>query len=146
MAVDESFITQFEVYTGKATQDSSFTLGENVMLHLTESYMQSHRLIVFDNFFTSYNLMKSLNERGLFEVGTLRTNRMGLPGMIKKQDKLQWGQFMFKTKGCVPAIKWRDNKTVTILSIYHSPKDVTFVNRKNRDGTSSEVFCPKAVS
>jgi hypothetical protein len=53
---------------------------------------------------------------------------------------------MFKTKGSVSAIKWQDNKTVTILSTYHSPKDVTFVKRKNKDGTSSEVPCPVAVA
>jgi hypothetical protein len=90
--------------------------------------------------------MKTLTERGLFGVGTVRMNRKGLPDMLKKQDKLKWGEFMFKTKGSLSAIKWQDNKTVTILSTYHSPKDVTFVKRKNKDGTSSEVPCPVAVA
>jgi hypothetical protein len=53
---------------------------------------------------------------------------------------------MFQTKGCVAAIKWQDNKPVTVLSTYHIPKQVTSVKRKNRVGTSSIIPCPTAVA
>ena len=48
---------------------------------------------------------------------------------------------MFRTKGCVTAIKWQDNKPVTVLSTYHNPKQVTSVKIKNSDGTSSIIPC-----
>jgi len=59
---------------------------------------------------------------------------------------MQCREFMFWTKECVAAIKWQDNKPVTVLSTYHNPKQVTSVKQKNRDGTSSIIPCPAAVA
>jgi len=87
-----------------------------------------------------------LNERGLYAVGTVRGSRKGFPDILKRNDWMQCGAFMFRTKGCVAAIKWQDNKPVTILSTYHNPKHVTSVKRKNKDGTSSIVPCSAAVA
>jgi len=79
-------------------------------------------------------------------VGTVKESRKGLPDIVKRNDRMQRGEFMFRTKGCVAAIKWQDNKPVAILSTYHNPKDVTSVKRKNRDGTPSIVPCLAAVA
>jgi hypothetical protein len=115
-------------------------------MSLCDTYIHSHRLIAFDNFFTSYQFLKTLNERGLYATGTVRGNRKGLPDILKRQDRMQRGEFMFRTKGCVTAIKWQDNKPVTVLSTYHNPKQVTSVKRKNRNGTSSIIHCPAVVA
>jgi hypothetical protein len=87
-----------------------------------------------------------MNERGLYAVGTVRGSRKGLPDILKRKDQMQHGEFMFRTKECVAAIKWQDNKPVAVLSTYHNPKQVTSVKRKNRDGTSSISPCPVAVA
>jgi hypothetical protein len=42
-----------------------------------DTYIYSHTLIAFDNFFTSHQLLKTLNERGLYAVGTVRGSRKG---------------------------------------------------------------------
>jgi len=76
----------------------------------------------------------------------VRGSRKGLPDILKRNDQMQHREFMFRTKGCVAAIKWQDNKPVTVLSMYHNPKQVTSVKRKNRDGTSSIIPCPAAVA
>jgi hypothetical protein len=86
-----------------------------------------------------------LNERGLYAMGTVRGSRKGLPDILKRKDQMRHGEFMFRTKGCVAAIKWQDNKPVTVLSTYHNPKQVTLMKRKNRDGTSPIIYCPAAV-
>ena len=85
---------------------------------------------------TSYQLLKTLNERSLYTVGTVRGSRKGLPDILQRKDQMQRGEFMFRTKGCVAAIKWQDNKPVTVLSTYHNPKQVTSVKRN----------CPAAVA
>jgi len=90
--------------------------------------------------------LKTLNERGLYAVGTLRGSRKRLPDVLKRNDRMQRGEFMFRTKGCVAAIKGQDNKPVTVLSTYHNPKHATSVKRKNKDGTSSIIPCPAAVA
>jgi len=69
-------------------------------------------------------------------VGTVRGSRKGLPDILQRKDQMQRGEFMFRTKGCVAAIKWQDNKPVTVLSTYHNPKQVTSVKRN----------CPAAVA
>jgi hypothetical protein len=38
-------------------------------------------------FFTSYQLLKTLNERGLYAVGTVTGSRKGLPDILKRNDR-----------------------------------------------------------
>jgi hypothetical protein len=87
-----------------------------------------------------------MNERGLYDVGTVRGSRKGLPDILKRKDRMQRIDCMFWTKECVAAIEWQDNKPVAVLSMYHNPKQVTSVKLKNRDGTSSIIPCPIAVT
>ncbi|KAJ8867577.1 hypothetical protein PR048_031379 [Dryococelus australis] len=76
---------------------------------------------------------------------TSRVNRKGLPDMLKTNDKLQRGEFMFSIKGPVAAVKWQDSKPVTVLSTGTSPKDTISVTRKNNDETKTTVSCPTAI-
>jgi len=59
----------------------------------------------------------------LYAVGTIRGSRKGLPDILKRNDRMERAEFMFRTKWCVAAIKWQDNKSVTVLSTYHIPGD-----------------------
>ena len=59
----------------------------------------------------------------LYAVGTVRGSRKVLPDIVKRNDRIQRGEFVFRTEGCVAAIKWQDNKPVTVLSTYHNPCD-----------------------
>ena len=43
----------------------------------------NQKLILIHKLFTSFLLLKTLNERRLFAVGTVRPNRNGLPDMLK---------------------------------------------------------------
>jgi hypothetical protein len=54
------FVSQFDIYSGRSdTQGySSLSLGERVVLSLCDTHIHCHRLINFDNFFTSYQLLK----------------------------------------------------------------------------------------
>lgn len=61
-------------------------------------------------------------------------------------SKLARGEFQFETKGAVSAVKWMDNRPVTCLSSFHDPRETTVVKRKNKDGTSTEIFCPEVVA
>ncbi|XP_035230363.1 piggyBac transposable element-derived protein 4-like [Stegodyphus dumicola] len=91
-------------------------------------------------------LAKSLLISGLFSVGTVRPQRKDLPPMLKANNKLQRGESMFLTKEGVAAIKWMDKKAVTLLTTAHNSAIITSVNRTQKDGTKTEVPCPKAVA
>jgi len=71
----------------------------------------------------------------------VRGSRKGLPDILKRNDRMQRGEFMFRTKGCVAVIKWQDNNPVTVLSTYHNPKQVTSVKRKNIDCSLTCRIC-----
>ncbi|XP_035229066.1 piggyBac transposable element-derived protein 4-like [Stegodyphus dumicola] len=88
-------------------------------------------------------LAKSLLISGLFSV---RPQRKDLPPMLKANNKLQRGESMFLTKQGVAAIKWMDKKAVTLLTTAHNSGIITSVNRTQKDGTKTEVPCPKAVA
>jgi hypothetical protein len=90
------FVSQFDIgllYSGRRdTQGySSFALGKRVVLSLCDIFVHSHRLIAFDNSFTSYRLLKTTNERGLYAEGTVKGNRKGLPDIMKRKDRMQRG-------------------------------------------------------
>jgi len=58
-------------------------------------------------------------------MGTIRASREGLLYILKRNDQMEHREFMFCTKRCVAAVKLQDNKTVMVLSTYHSPKEVS---------------------
>ena len=142
------FVTTFDIYTGKAENaDDSYSLGERVVIDLcTRTALDEWTVVAFDNFFTSVKLTEELYKRKLFSVGTVRAQRKGLPEFMKKKSKLERGEFLYETKGCVAAVKWMDNREVTVLSTCHSPKEVRDVTRRAKDGTRSIIPCPLAIA
>ncbi|KAJ8893959.1 hypothetical protein PR048_006560 [Dryococelus australis] len=69
----------------------------------------------------------------------------GCPDMLKTNDKLQHGEFMFSVKGPISSVKWQDIEAVRVLSTATSPKNTSSVTLKNKDGTKSTVSCPNAI-
>ncbi|XP_063227539.1 piggyBac transposable element-derived protein 4-like [Bacillus rossius redtenbacheri] len=145
------FMSDFDFYTGKGTevheQALGSTLGSRVVTKLCSSLFGSQQptLIVFDNFFTSVELLEILYQKNLSAVGTVRQNRRDLPPLLKKKNKLAKGEHVYSVKAFVCAIQWKDNRHVNILSSAHNPQDIVEVKRTQNDGTRTLVKCPKAV-
>lgn len=64
-------------------------IGENTVLRLSEPWFGSGRCITMDNFFTSFSLAKSLMDRRLGILGTVRSNKKSFPRSVvwKKGDR-----------------------------------------------------------
>ena len=90
--------------------------------------------------------MKILHECNIYALGTVRTNRRGLLTITREKIKLERGEFQFKCKEDIAAIKWMDNKPVTILTTVNSPSTTATVPRKNKDGSITHVSCPTAIA
>lgn len=132
----------------KCIQEDYEKLGSTQCVKFVLNYchptVNTQRLVAFDNFFTTYRLMRKMLSDGLYTCGTLRGNRSGLPEMlINKKLKLERGEFSFETKSGVGAVRWKDDKDATLLSTFHNPKDVVFVTRKMKDGSKETVSCQK---
>lgn len=66
------FISNFEVYTGKSdASEGEFKdcqMCERVVLELSKCFSNSNRILVFDNFFTTFTLIKVLRKKGFIAV------------------------------------------------------------------------------
>ncbi|XP_064479057.1 piggyBac transposable element-derived protein 3-like [Ornithodoros turicata] len=140
------YLCQFQIYEGKdSVRPSDVGLGEHVVLQLSEGVKEGTQLY-FDNFFTTTSLLEKLSEKGVYAAGTLRTNRRDLPPEIKSDNKLQKGEYIWRSKGKLTAYQWRDNKNVNALSNFHNPNDVCEVSRRLSTDAKIGVTCPKVLA
>lgn len=79
--------------------------------------IKSGSIVIFYNFFTSFSLLKNLSSKNIFACGTVKSNSKGLPDFMKKNktnDKsMKRGEFPFKAKNRIAAVKWMDKKSKT---------------------------------
>ncbi|XP_049861702.1 piggyBac transposable element-derived protein 4-like [Schistocerca gregaria] len=144
---ETGYVIKFDIYTGKSNDRcTENSLGECVVISLTQDLKHSNSIVAFGNFFTTVNLMQMLLNNGIYSTGTVRANRKGLPSMMKDKCTLKRREFQFQCNCGIEAIKWMDNKPVTTLTTSDNPSDITLVSRKNKDGTISMVTCPTAVA
>lgn len=145
------YIISFFIYTGQEVSKFATTLGERVVMKLAAK-IKPGSIVAFDNFFTSFSLLKNLAEKNIFACGTVRSNSKGLPDFMRnnksnqKIDKsMKRGEFQFKAKNRIAAVKWMDKKPVRFLSTAHSPRNVSNVRRRVGKGSRAEIGCPKVV-
>jgi hypothetical protein len=128
------FVWDFDIYTGasletmenKKSSKVEAGLGQRVVESLTVGLRGKGHVVVMDNFFTSVELFRSLEQMGIYATGMVRTNRVGLPAMMKAtktfkknaQGTLHW-RFHDDRKLC--AIMWMDKKPVCLLSTHKWP-------------------------
>lgn len=117
----DGYMYQFDTYCGaKHVKPSmkSLPLGSRVVLDLLKNieYPTDHT-INFDNFFTSYDLMKILKEKQFRATGTARDNRLKKCPLPTNKDfiKQNRGTFhhQFDDTNKLLFVKWKDNSIVT---------------------------------
>lgn len=118
---DSGYTYDINVYFGKGPpisgKDESLTLGERVVKSLASTIKAKDEVLCFDRFFTSVNLLETLNYAAL---GTCMTSRKNLSTM---EGKLQWGQSAFRcTATGLLCVKWQDTKEVLLMSNCHKPQ------------------------
>ena len=140
------FFCDFQIYTGKLADGEGVEhgLGERVVLQLSQNIEGRNHQVFCDNFFTTCGLLETLLEKGIYGCGTTKPSRRGFPEDLKKLH-LQRGEHAFRQRGNLVATVWKDKKDVTLLSTMTSPDSVTTVQRRQRDGTITDVACPEVV-
>lgn len=143
------------VYSGKSdanTHDTG-TLGEKVIHQMTSFALSSDITFAFDRFFTSVNLMATLDFPC---VGTAIANRKHMPKVYDINaapqkngklcaKKLPKSEHEFRTNAHgILATRWQDTKEVILLSNCHG-KEVSTVKRRQKDGTELLVSCPESI-
>ena len=152
----KGIIYNFEIYSGKINPCENYPdLGasSNIVLKLCKVIPSNlNHLLYFDNWFTSFPLLHELSQRGIYRLGTVRSNR--LPGCNLLPDKQLRGQGRgaHEEKECVDSntairvIKWFDSKSVTFLTSFESAGPTSTVKRWDKASKSKiDVPCPRAV-
>ena len=94
LASSDGYPYKFEAYTGECdTKDSSKPLGLQVvsaLLSIVEN--PACHCVYFDNFFTSYYLLRDLHEKNFKDLGTIREGRtikcpMQSSKSVKKEER-----------------------------------------------------------
>ena len=93
---------------------------------------KKQHVVFFDNFFTSYELMKNLANQDIRACGTVRENRTGrwpLPSN-KEWKKKPRGSYDFRSDGTVLCVKRHDNCVVSVASNYYGVNPIQTVERR----------------
>nr|CAH7757781.1 unnamed protein product [Callosobruchus chinensis] len=128
----------FDTYCGaknnpEAQGANKIPLGSSVVLDLLENIaVPSDHALFFDNFFTSYDLLQTLRQKGLRATGTVRENRTKKCPMSdnKTFKKMERGYFEYKySDSNVLFVRWKDNSVVTLGTNYDAVEPVSKVKR-----------------
>lgn len=143
------YLYQFEVYCGKTEGVVEVGLGPNVVLRLSEAIRNKGCHVTFDNFFTSVALMRDLYAYGIHSTGTIRSDRRGLPKMVKNKNRLQKHTSKWRVDtetNTIASVLWKDTKPVNVLTTGFDPKKIIDVQRTQKDGNKALVKCPLAIA
>ena len=104
-------------------------------------------LFYLTTFFTSYELLAELSDKGVRACGTVRenrTNKCPLPSnaVMKKAER---GSFDFRSDGKVLCVKWNDNSPVTVASNHFGVNPVHTAYRRAKGTKAKEVKQPHAI-
>uniref|UniRef100_A0A3B4D048 PiggyBac transposable element-derived protein domain-containing protein n=1 Tax=Pygocentrus nattereri TaxID=42514 RepID=A0A3B4D048_PYGNA len=150
-------VYNFEVYTGKISPCKGLPdLGAsgNIVLSLSRIIPDniSHK-IFFDNWFTSVDLQMLMEKRKIHCVGTVKMNRLTGCRFSEDADMKKRGRGTFEEKETllngVPlrAVKWYDNRSVTLLSTFASANPAATTMRwDKKKKTTVQVKCPRIVT
>lgn len=153
LASSDGYVYSFDIYAGKSARSSetSLGLGGNVVVNLLEHVEVSFHAVYFDNFFTSFDLLKHLKELGHFACGTMRENRTGnCPLQDKKavgKKSRGWYEFKFEEEKEICITRWNDNKAVIVGSNFLGIEPISSVSRFSRSERKKvQVGQPKLIT
>ncbi len=124
----------FELYLGKRKNTEELGIGEGVVLGLSEGLKNKFATLYFDNFFNSPTLIKRLYERGLYGIGTVRSNRKHMPEMLADKQ-MQRGDSQYHYCDSVLACKWMDNRGVLMVATAVDGFDMTSTVQRRGKGS-----------
>ncbi|KAM7293048.1 piggyBac transposable element-derived protein 4 [Ixodes scapularis] len=136
---------KFEIYSGRSESGVQKELGAQVVKKLCQDISGRHHRVFFDNYFTSYGLLKDLREQGIYACGTVNHNRKHLPKLQADKEMERGNADWSVSDESVCCMKWKDKRSVHLLSNFHDPTQGAEVDRKNNDGTVTKVPCAAAL-
>ncbi|XGW29176.1 hypothetical protein V3C99_008743, partial [Haemonchus contortus] len=112
------YTIRIKIYAGEGLSRHE-PLAEQVVLEQMEGYLDEGRIVCTDNFYSGVGLAEKLISRSSHLVGTLMSNRKGIPREIKGM-KLERDHLCCKQKrNGILVLKWRDKRDLYMISTKH---------------------------
>ncbi|XP_036344164.1 piggyBac transposable element-derived protein 4-like [Rhagoletis pomonella] len=125
-----------EVYLGAQPNEQRSTgIARNLVMRLSDRYLDKGVNITMDNFFTSYDLAEESLIRNTTIVGTIRGNKPQLPKLFTSSEEAKKrgvfeSVFCFSKSMQLVSFTTHSKKNVLLLSTAHSSEDVNPVTKK----------------
>lgn len=138
------FVSNLLPYGGKNTivcppsriQKGNVSVPSAVVMQLSEPYHYEGFTVVTDNYFTSPELAREMEILGSNVLGTVRTNRKGLPSEITVKSSsqvkgLKRGDALYShnKKYGMTVVTWKDTKVFSVLTTCNSDKSSKEITR-----------------
>ncbi|EYC43082.1 hypothetical protein Y032_0504g2648 [Ancylostoma ceylanicum] len=105
------------VYAGRQAQKQIATsVAEEAVMALMEGLLDSGRVLLTDNYYTSIPLAETLMMRKTNLIGSVWRNRKGLPSTVVGQKLKKSLHVAQQKQNGVLVLKWRDKRDVLMLS------------------------------
>ena len=118
------YLCDFNIYSGKTAGAAEHGLGYKVVTNLCQEIYGKWHKVIFDNFFTSMDLVEELFCNKTLSSGTIRVGRRGFPKeLFDKLKQLARGDVIGMRKGPMMAVTWIDSKPVHMVSTTPQPPD-----------------------
>ena len=141
------YLQEMDMYLGKK-QQVEHSLGEGVVIQLSQKLNDTYCTPFFDNFFNSFSLVETLYQRGIYGIGTFRKDRkhIHMPSMVPDKA-MKRGDHEFQYSDKAISCKWFDNRAVNLLGSNVEGFDaVSDVSRRQKGApTKVNVSCPAMV-
>ena len=149
---ETGYVSGFEVYTGKNNSksvknatvfDPKSCKTTKLVVGLMDSlkFLDKGHHLYMDNYYNNLELCKELFARDCYVAGTIRKNRVGLPGAVK-EAKLKKGDCIFRRKEELLVLKWFDKRPVLVVSTIHDAVDIL---TRNRDVNGVPIVKPQVI-
>ena len=116
-------------------------LGETGFSDLSKKLKNTHCMLYFDNFSNSPTLVEKPFDRGIYCLGTVRSDRKNM-AIMKKDIDMKWGDIDFQYGNNVVVVKWFDNCGVTMVgTCLEECNKVSTVTRRVK-GQKSKIPVP----
>lgn len=136
---ESGWVCGFDIYTGttecanyaEAVSDSPMTQTTRIVVGLLAycGLLDNGHTVYMDSYYSSPELYDLLELHGTYACGTLRKNRAQVPEAIK-QIKCKEGEGIFRRRGNLLALKFRDKRDIHMLSTKHDAKMSEITNRR----------------
>lgn len=146
----DGLMVDFEIYKGANTMfgNTSLGLGPSVVLHLTKT-IPPGSCVYHDRYFTTVPLVEEMNRRNLHSTGTIMMNRVPNRAAIKfKKDRAMFrGESHQFVRDPVSLVKWKDNKSVLMVSNCTGADQTDFVKRWDKQTKSyKDITAPRIIT